>query len=328
MKPSWIPYHNAISKYFDMPHVTEFVINKPHEVFIESNGVWSVHNDPILSYDFLMGLSTVAASLSNSSINSDNPMLSATLPTGERAQIVIPPATPEKTISITIRKASSVDFSLSDLKTSGLFDDVVDQKVELTAGEKMLIQLKNERKYIEFIDLAVKEKQNIVISGATGSGKTTLAKAIIHSIPLEERIITIEDVREIQLPHANVVHLLFSKDKGVNKSTPQQLLESCLRMKPDRILLSELRGDEAFDYLRNVGSGHPGSITTVHANNAEHAFDQLSLLIKLSVAGSTLARDDIMRMLYALVNVVIQVKNVNGKRRITEIYYEPSRKIT
>ena len=115
--------------------------------------------------------------------------------------------------------------------------------------------------------LAVRSRKNILVSGPTGSGKTTWTKALIREIPSSERLITIEDAKELVLDrHPNHVRLFYSKDdQGIARVTPKQLLECCLRMKPDRILLAELRAEEAFDYLRNVNSGHPGSITSVHA---------------------------------------------------------------
>ena len=136
--------------------------------------------------------------------------------------------------------------------------------------------------------LAVRARKNILVSGATGSGKTTWTKALIREIPGDERLVTIEDARELVLDgHPNHVRLFYSKDdQGLARVTPKQLLECCLRMKPDRILLAELRAEEAFDYLRNVNSGHPGSITSVHATSAELAFEQLVLLVKQSAAAA------------------------------------------
>ena len=166
--------------------------------------------------------------------------------------------------------------------------------------------------------------------GPTGSGKTTWTKALIREIPPEERLVTIEDAQELVLDqHPNHVRLFYSKDdQGLARVTPKQLLESCLRMKPDRILLAELRAEEAFDYLRNVNSGHPGSITSVHAASAALAFEQLVLLIKQSRAGAELARADIKSLLYQLVDVVIQFGREGRERVISEIWYEPTRKRT
>ena len=165
----------------------------------------------------------------------------------------------------------------------------------------------------------------LLISGATGSGKTTFSKGLIKLIPENERLLTIEDTRELVMPHRSVVHMIYSKDgTGTAKVTAKELLESALRMRPDRILLQELRDGTAFFYLRNVNSGHPGSITTIHADSAELAFEQLTLLVKESEGGADLARDDIRSLLKILVDVVVQMKKVDGEFRMTEIYYDPA----
>src|SRR6202140_1796479 len=182
--------------------------------------------------------------------------------------------------------------------------------------------------YESFMRLAVGSRKHILASGPTGSGKTTWTKALIREIPSEERLITIEDAQELILDkHPNHVRLFYSKDdQGLARVTPKQLLESCLRMKPDRILLAELRAEEAFDYLRNVNSGHPGSITSVHATSAELAFEQLVLLVKQNPGGRELARGDIKSLLYLLVDVVIQFGVERHERFIKEIWFDPERK--
>jgi type IV secretion system protein VirB11 len=198
----------------------------------------------------------------------------------------------------------------------------------LDETESQLLRLLVDKDYEEFMRLAVVSRKNIVVSGATGSGKTTWTKALIREIPAEERLITIEDAQELVLDrHANHVRLFYSKDgQGLARVTPKQLLEACLRMKPDRILLAELRAEEAFDYLRNVNSGHPGSITSVHAASAELAFEQLVLLVKQSAGGRELARGDIKSLLYLLVDVVIQCGIERHERFVREIWYDPDRR--
>jgi type IV secretion system protein VirB11 len=179
-----------------------------------------------------------------------------------------------------------------------------------------------------FMRLAVRARKNILVSGPTGSGKTTWTKALIREIPAEERLVTIEDAQELVLDrHPNHVRLFYSKDdQGRARVTPKQLLECCLRMRPDRILLAELRAEEAFDYLRNVNSGHPGSITSVHATSAELAFEQLVLLVKQSPGGRDLARSDIKSLLHMLVDIVIQCALERHERFIKEIWFHPARK--
>jgi type IV secretion system protein VirB11 len=166
-----------------------------------------------------------------------------------------------------------------------------------------------------------------VVSGPTGSGKTTWTKALIAEIPAHERLVTIEDAQELVLDrHPNHVRLFYSKGgQGRSRVTPKQLLEACLRMKPDRILLAELRAEEAFDYLRNVNSGHPGSITSIHAASAELAFEQLVLLVKQNEAGRDMSREDIRQLLGMLVDVVIQFGVSGQVRYIKEIWYGPAR---
>jgi type IV secretion system protein VirB11 len=178
--------------------------------------------------------------------------------------------------------------------------------------------------WVAFLRLAVRARKNIVVSGATGSGKTTLTKALVREIPGEERLVAIEDTAELSLDgHGNSVRLLYSKEgQGLARVSAKQLLEASLRMRPCRILLAELRGEEAYYYLRNVNSGHPGSITSVHASSAQLAFEQLTLLVKESPAGREMARGDVRALLDQLVDVVVQC-GVEGQRRfVKEVYWK------
>src|SRR6202043_3723403 len=178
------------------------------------------------------------------------------------------------------------------LSASGIFRSTRRASETLDDTESRLLKLLESQDYEAFMRLAVLSRKNILVSGPTGSGNTTWTKALIREIPSEERLITIEDAQELVLDkHPNHVRLFYSKDdQGLSRVPPKQLLESCLRMKPDRILLAELRAEEAFDYLRNVNSGHPGSITSVHAASAELAFEQVVLLVKQNRGGRDLAR--------------------------------------
>jgi type IV secretion system protein VirB11 len=168
--------------------------------------------------------------------------------------------------------------------------------------------------------LAVRYRKNILVSGPTGSGKTTWTKALIRAIPAEERLIAIEDAAELSLDtHSNHVRLFYSKDgQGRSKVTPKELLEACLRLRPDRILLAELRSEEAFYYLRNIASGHPGSITSIHAGSCELAFEQLMLMVRQSRGGQGLSREDIRALVRRVVDVVVQFGVDGGERFIEE----------
>jgi type IV secretion system protein VirB11 len=210
----------------------------------------------------------------------------------------------------------------------GLFRSTLRAEGGVSPTETELLRLLAANQFEAFLRLAVQRRLNILVSGPTGSGKTTCTKALICEIPSEERLITIEDARELVLDrHPNHVRLFYSKDdQGLARVSPRQLIECCLRMKPDRILLAELRGEEAFDYLRSINCGHPGSITSVHATSAELAFEQLVLLVKQSLAGRELARADIKQLLYQSIDVVIQFDAHQRYRSIREIWYDPARK--
>jgi len=322
-----LEYMAPLQPFLSDPDVTEICVNRPGELFTESRHGWRRYDCPGMNYFTCEQLGQLTANFSSQKLDAENNLLSAQLPHGERSQFVIPAACEPGTISITLRKPSKMVKSLDLMDAEGMFAEVRDTSSNALAPEELeLLALKKAGRYRDFIELAVKSKRNIVISGATGAGKTTLMRAMVSCIPANERLITIEDVHELPLPsHPNKVHLFYSKDgQGLSKATPKQLLESCLRMKPSRILLAELRSDEAFYYLRNVNSGHPGSITSIHANSATLAIEQLGLLVKESAGGSNLSREDIKSLLYMLVDVVLQFKCIDGRRVLTEVFYDPT----
>lgn len=308
--------------------VTEVCINSPGEAFLETRSGWTRRPLPFADFNWCVRLAKLVANATRQRIDETSPLLSAWLPAGERIQIVIPPATTRGTVAITIRRPSEEVWTIQELTRRGIFARTRRASHALDETEEALLQLLASQQYEAFMRLAVRARKNIVVSGPTGSGKTTWTKALIREIPSEERLITIEDAQELVLDqHPNHVRLFYSKDdQGLARVTPKQLLESCLRMKPDRILLAELRSEEAFDYLRNVNSGHPGSITSVHAASAELAFEQLVLLVKQSHAGQALPREDIKQLLYLLVDIVIQFGLDRHERYIREIWFDPARK--
>ena len=302
--------------------VTELVINRPGELAVEQAGNWIWRAVPELTEAWLHTLATAAAAFTSQDVTAENPICSTLLPQGERCQIVLPPAAQQ--ISLTLRKPSAVTLDLEALTRQGLFEDVRQANDQLSDAETQLLALRDASDWPSFLQLAVASRRNILISGATGSGKTTLPRALVGLISPLERLLTIEDVRELAPPHRNTVQLLYAKDgQGLAQIGPRQLLECALRMRPDRILLQELRDASAFYYLRNVNSGHPGSITTVHADSARLAFEQVTLLVKESEAGRELSRQEIGQLLRLLVDVVVQTHRVGGRFRITEVWYEP-----
>jgi type IV secretion system protein VirB11 len=310
------------------PDVTELCINRPQEAFVETREGWHREPLPFADFEWCCRLAKLVANSTQQRVDATSPLLSASLPTGERIQIVMPPATSSGCVAITIRRPADQVWSIEELGRRGIFQGTRQSSQNPDDTEQQLLQLLDSSAYENFMRLAVRSRKNILVSGPTGSGKTTWTKALIREIPSGERLITIEDAKELVLDrHPNHVRLFYSKDdQGVARVTPKQLLESCLRMKPDRILLAELRADEAFDYLRNVNSGHPGSITSIHAASAELAFEQLVLLVKQNPGGRELARGDIKSLLYLLIDVVIQFGVERHERFIKEIWYEPERK--
>lgn len=320
--------------------VTEIVINRPGEVLTEGQGGWTVHQVPAVTFDWCMDVAKLVANRASDSISEETPLLSAQLPNGERLQVVIPPTVPMGTVSLTIRRPATAVMTLDDIFASGAFertrcvqslrlvgDDRAAIEGDLPDTDTRLLDLFRDRSWPDFLALAIRRRKNVIISGRTGSGKTTLCNALVRLIPESERLITVEDVREMRLPHQNSVSMVYTKDsRGVAKTTPKQLFESTLRMRPDRVLPAELRGDESYFFIQNVvNSGHSGCLTTVHASSTKLAFMRLSLMIKGSPEGAGISREDILEMLYGLIDVVIQMEpDDHGNRRVTEIYFDPA----
>lgn len=310
------------------PGVTELCINRPCEIFLETRTGWRREPASFADFTWCRRLAKLIANVTCQRVDEASPLLSASLPSGERVQLVLPPATTPGCVSITIRRPADVVWSIDELARRGALGGAGSGTGGSVGTDTELARLHASGDYLAFLRLAVRARKNILVSGATGSGKTTWTKALLREIPADERLVTIEDARELVLDgHPNHVRLFYSKDdQGLARVTPKQLLECCLRMRPDRILLAELRAEEAFDYLRNVNSGHPGSITSVHATSAELAFEQLVLLVKQSPGGRGLTREEIRSLLYLLIDVVIQCAVVRHQRVIREVWFDPARK--
>ena len=319
-------------KWLEDNDVTEICVNRPYEVFYEKSGKWTREEVPALSLEHLLSLATAIARFTHNDVSDIRPILSAVITGGERIQIVRPPACEQGTVSITIRKPSQTIHKLQDYEQQGFFSKISSISQKLTSEERELTKLKENKQYADFLRRAVQLKKVIVIAGETGSGKTTFMKSLMQEIPKHERLITIEDVPELFLPnHPNHVHLFYpseAKEEENATVTAATLLKSCLRMKPDRILLAELRGAEAFDFINIAASGHEGSITSCHAGSCELAFERLALMILQNRQGRTLSYEVIQRLLYLVVDIVLHINydSTLNKRHITELWYEPSRK--
>ena len=256
------------------------------------------------------------AAYSHQGVNREQPLLSATLPDGARVQAVTPPAT-RGGVVLAVRKHRLTDLSLDDLASDGLFS-APPPPVAGGPDDVQLAERLEARDWLGFLRLAVRLRKTLVISGGTGSGKTTLLNALVKEIDTSERLVVIEDAPEIRLDHPNSVGLIAVRgDLGEARVDVDSLLTASLRLRPDRILLGELRGSEAFAFLRAVNSGHPGSITTIHADSADGALDQIGLLALTS--GLELGWDTVRDYVTRVVDAVVQLERVGGSRRITDI---------
>ena len=319
----------GIAEYLASPDVTEICVNRPGELFLETRRGWERVDMPSLTFDRARQFCTAVVNESNTGqrITDVDPVVSLTFPTGQRAQFVIPPACDAGKVSITIRLPAKQSRSLEQYEQDGFFDQVVEQDHLISEHDRELLELKARRQYGEFFRKAVHYKKNVVVAGATGSGKTTFMKSLVNHIPDDERLVTIEDARELFIPQTNVVHLLYSKGgQSASNVTAKTCMEACLRMKPDRIILAELRGDESFYFIRNCASGHPGSITSCHAGSTAQTWDQLALMVKASTEGSGLEFNTIKRLLMMTIDIVVHIKAHAGGRYITGIDFDPQRR--
>jgi type IV secretion system protein VirB11 len=314
-------------------HVTELAINRPREVWAARDGRWERHDLEELTADYLQTFTTAVAVYNGLPVES---ILSVILPDGERCQIVRDPACVPGWTPITIRKHAPASLSLDELGTTGTFENTRDVSFHRLSAEEAaalkdargmerleeweleLLALKREGRYADFCRAAVQHRCNIIIAGQTGSGKTTLARALVAEVPPEERVVTIEDVHEMELPsHPNRIPLMFGGGEG--RVTADACLAACMRLTPDRIFLAELRGGEAWEYVMSLNTGHPGSVTTTHANSATLTVERVATLIKNSPVGRNLDLADVRRVLHATLHVVLFMRNY----RVTQLFYDP-----
>lgn len=313
-----LPFKNIFAE----DGVNEVMVNKPGEVWVEKKGDQRLEKIPEIDLDHLLGLGRLVAQSTDQVISEEKPLLSATLPNGYRIQIVFPPACEPGLVAYAIRKGSTMHLSLDEYAKMGAFENTATE-AKVDENDTILSNLLQEKKIKEFIRQAVISKKNIIISGGTSTGKTTFTNAALGEIPTHERLITVEDAREVMLHnHPNKLHLLGSKGgQGRAKVTTQDLIEACLRLRPDRIIVGELRGAEAFSFLRAINTGHPGSISTLHADAPAMALEQLKLMVMQSGLG--IPPEEVKRYILAVVDIVVQLKRGSGgKRFVSEIYFK------
>lgn len=296
--------------------VTDIWINRAGEVWVEAlGGGIERMPEPGLSEKLLERLAKQIAAYASQGISREQPLLAATLPDGSRVQVVGPPAT-RGGHAFAIRKHVSADLSLADWEDAEAFDDIGIGHA-LDDAERTFRPIGG-RDAAALLREAVRSRRNILVSGGTSTGKTTFLNSLLAEVPADERLILIEDTAELQLRHENSVGLIAARgDLSKSSMSAEDLLIAALRMRPDRIILGELRGAEAFTFLRAVNTGHPGSMTTIHADTPQRAIEQLALLVLQ--AGSKLARDDVRHYVRESVDVFVQLERSHGKRRVSQV---------
>ncbi len=307
-----------LAPFLTRTDITDIFINKPGEIWLETiGGEICSQAVPELDAPMLERLARQVAAYASQGISREHPLLSATLPGGERIQIVAPPAT-RGPMAFAIRKQVSSGIGLDDYVATGAFTTVATGS---EADRGFGIPERGEDNGVgatQILRDAVRNRRNILISGGTSSGKTTLLNALLLEIPRDERLIFIEDTSELEIVHPNAVGLLAARSAlSEARIDAEDLLNASLRMRPDRILLGEVRGPEAFTFLRAINTGHPGSMSTIHADSPRHAIDQLALLVLQS--GARLGWDDVVRYVRSTVDIFVQIERRGGRRSITHI---------
>ena len=292
---------DPLREILDDSDISEISINRPGEVYIEKNGGTYSKRCDFLTEDYLYTFAVLLGNLNKKPINRESPHFSGVIPGGHRIQMVVPPATPDGLVAVSIRKSILRSMSISDLKARGLFDELDDSASE---------QLTD----------AVLAKKNIIISGGTSTGKTTLMNSLINEIPESERLAVLEDTREINSLHPNKFYLLANGESETSNSMMQNL-KSALRLRPDRILVGEVRGGEAAVLLEALATGHDGSICTLHATSPKVALQRLAIMAERGGMKQQ-TRKELMEYIYTIVDVVIQIKrDTGGRRYVSEIYF-------
>jgi type IV secretion system protein VirB11 len=311
-----------LDEWLEDPVTEEIAINKPGEVWVRQRGTF-VRYDVPLALDDCQSIAILAGSLRRQEVGPDSPLLATELPAGERLQVCLPPCVPVGTVSLTIRKHAP---SVAPLAAIGRRYRAAswNRWRNLRASRDMseLLARYDAGDLEGFLRAAAGARLNILLCGPTGSGKTTLSKSLIGAIDSAERIITIEDTLELIVTQPNHVRLLYSKD-GLSRAKidANALLEASLRMRPDRVLLQELRDEAAWVYVNEVVSGHPGSITTIHGFGAGEAFRRLFALVKGSAKGAALEDRTLVELLSAAVDVIVPLQESGGVFDIGAVWF-------
>ncbi len=312
-------YLAPLAPFLARDDVTDIYVNRPGEVWTESIvGRTERHDVPTLDTVTLSRLARQIAALSDQGINREHPLLSAALPDGSRVQIIAPPAT-RGSMALAIRRHVSSDLTLGDYVAAGAFASTRrGDDTGRSDTDRELAAMLDAGDIAGMLAAAVRARKNILVSGGTSTGKTTFLNALLREVPAEERLILIEDTPELKLGHANAIGLIAARGElGEARVSVDMLLGASLRMRPDRIILGELRGEEAYAFLRAVNTGHPGSMSSVHADSAERAIEQIVLLVLQG--GGALGREDVRHYVRSSIDVFVQLARTSGRRHVAEV---------
>jgi len=311
-------YLDPLKSYLVDDKINELSINPDGSIFVEESGALHMHEiDVTLPPHAIKRLGAQLAGETRNTLGALHPIVSGRVMvwgSPQRVQVVVEPAI-EEGVSLSIRKYLTRVLESTDIR----FVEGGQVKVDADRRErhKRIGTMAEAGDLQGLFRQAIDEKFNILISGGTSSGKTTVARALLSMSDPNERIITIEDAQELHPPHKNQVGLISDR-KEKSARSPSRLLESCLRMRPDRIILGEIRGVEAYDFLEAINTGHPGAITTIHADSPELAFDRLALMVMRS--GVQMSHSEIINYAKKTIDLVVQVGRRRGNRGVLEIY--------
>jgi pilus assembly protein CpaF len=286
-----------IEPYLNDPQVTEIMVNAPDEIFVEKDGELIQVQISFRDQEHILSVIDRIVAPLGRRVDESTPFVDARLPDGSRVNAIIPPLA-LRSPALTIRRFSPEPFTLKRLVS-------LDSLNQQMAG---------------FLQACVRSRLNILISGGTGSGKTSTLNALARCIPDAERLVTIEDIAELQLMAKNLVSLESRPPniEGTGEVKIRTLVHNALRMRPDRIIVGEVRGPEAFDMLQAMNTGHPGSLTTVHANSPEDAVRRLESMVLM--AGLDLPQPAIREQISSSLDFIIQQERLpGGKRKIVSI---------
>jgi type IV secretion system protein VirB11 len=310
-------YLASLEPFLVRADVTDIYVNKPGELCVETlGGAIERHDVPALDAATLLRLAEQVAAASHQGINREHPLLAATLPDGARAQFIAPPATRDALV-LAIRKHRATSLGLDNYAADHAFDDARQDRCGGGLDQALRNSLQA-RDFVSALRAAVEGRLNILIAGGTSTGKTTFLNALLKEVPSDERLVLIEDTPELDMRHANSVGLIAARSAlGEAIVNAEDLLNASLRMRPDRIILGELRGPEAFTFLRAVNTGHPGSMTTIHADSPVRAIEQLALLVLQS--GTRLDRESITHYVRSSIDVFVQLDRKGGRRFVADV---------